>query len=197
MKVKILFFIIATIFFQGCSMQVGLLNPKPKLDIPKSDQSLQLIIDNAVKNSYLIPEYSGIKNSKVTNWRASLKNGFDNGFNNFYKIRQNNTNSDFILKLSQADLKFIPASLSGYNNTTVLNVEIKFKAVLLNNNDEKLNSIDDIAVSEKTINVKGQEADAVGNAIENMYQTIAIKMFKQVKNMWNQYQRFSHLLHKN
>ena len=68
--------------------------------------------------------------------------------------------------------------MSGYNNTTVLNVEIKFKAALLNSNDEKLNSMDGIAVSEKTINVKGREAEAVENAIENMYQTIAIKMFK-------------------
>jgi len=178
MKLKIFFLVITIIFFQGCALQVGVLNPKPKLNIQISDKSLRLIIDDSIKNSFSIPEYSGIKKSGVSDWHISLKNGFDNGFNNFYKIKQNNANSDFILKLSQAELKFVPTSVSGYNNTTVLNVEIKFKAALLNSNDEKLNSMDGIAVSEKTINVKGREAEAVENAIENMYQTIAIKMFK-------------------
>jgi len=179
MKKLNLFILIAIIIIlQGCALQVGLLNPKPNLDLKKTNQSIHFVIDNGIQNSFYIPKYSGIKKSKVTDWRTSLKNGFNNGFKDFYKINTAKTNSDFILKLLKTDVKFIPTSMSGYNNLTVLKVQIKFKAQLLNSAGEELNKVAGTAVSKKTINIKGQENKVVENAIENMYKIISEKFFK-------------------
>jgi hypothetical protein len=179
MKSKLFFYAIGIIILQGCAMQIGVLNPKPELNIPKTDQTLKLVINDKIENSFLIPEYSGIKTSEVENWHTSLQNGFKNGFNGFFKIDQNNSNPALTLKLLETNLKFVPTSVSGYNNTTVLNVEIEFKAELLNDKNEELNVFEGTAKSEKTINVKGQETEAVENAIENMYQMIAAKFFNR------------------
>jgi len=177
MKTKILFLLVGFIIIHGCALQVGLMNPKPNINLSKTNQSLYLALGNDIRDSFTIPEYSTVRNSKVVEWHASLKNGFKNGFGEFYTISDKRQNSDLILKLLKADVKFIPTTVSGYSNTTILKVQIKFKTVLLNSKNEELSKITETAIAQKTINVKGQEDEAVENAIEIMYQIIANKLF--------------------
>ncbi len=178
MKVKLLIYLLIIILLQGCALQIGILNPNPVLKLSKSNKTIALLIDNNVDDSFLIPGYGGIKKSKVTGWHASLINGFKNGFNDYYRLVNAGDTADYILKLEKTELKLIPVSVSGYNNITVLNVEIKFKAVLLNSNNEILKEIEGVAKSEKTIKIKGEENEAIEDAIEKMYKLIAVKFFK-------------------
>ncbi len=177
-KREYLFLLIGLVILQSCAMHIGKMNPSPKLDLSKTEKSIFLALDNDIKDSFTIPEYSGIDNSDITDWRASLQSGFENGFKNFFTINATESGSDLILKLLKTDLKFIPVNVSGYNNSTVLNVEIDFSAELLDGNNQKINGIIDKAKSQKTINVKGRETAAIESAIENMYQLISTEFFK-------------------
>jgi hypothetical protein len=162
----------------GCAMQIGSMDPAPKLNLTKTNSTLYLDISNHIKNAFKIPEYSGVKNSEVKDWHTSLRKGFENGFKNFYTISQNKDHADLIIRLNQTDVQFTPISVSGYQNSTTLKAEIGFEALLLNQNDKVLKKITDIATAQKTINVKGQETEAVKNAIEIMYQKIAGEFFE-------------------
>lgn len=181
MKRNLIILVTALFIFQGCALQTGLLNPQPELGLTKTDKSINLVLDNKVPDNFTVPEYAGVKNSKVTLWRSSLHNGFKNGFQPFYKIVKDDKNSDLTIKLSEAGIKFIPVSVSGYQNATALKVQLDFKATVSDNTVKHSETVTQIVFSDKMIYHKGEEQEAVSKAIEKMYQTITDKSF--IKNM--------------
>jgi len=177
MKTKLLFFLIAIFLIQGCALEIGRLNPNPKLNLSKTSKTLSLLFSDDIKDAFLIPEYSGIKKSKVSNWHKTLEIGFNNGFGQYFILVDERVEPNYLIKLIKTELVFIPTTVSGYNNTTELKVEIKFQAKLLNEKKESLNIVDEIAKSSKQIKTKGQVKEAVESAVEDMYEIISNKFF--------------------
>ena len=175
---KHLFLLLSGLFIlQGCALQVGVLNPHPDFEIKDTNKSIRLEIDDKIPNNFPVPEYSGIKNSKVTGWHSSLINGFNNGFKPFFTINNGELKSDYVLKILKTDIRFIPVSVNGYNTSTALKVQISFKATLIDNSGNEAESFSDTASSDKMIYHKGEEDEAVENAISIMYKIIANKFF--------------------
>ncbi len=182
MKTKLFYLSIGIFILQGCALHVGMVNPKPKLDLTGNDKSLYLVIDESVKNTFVVDKYSGVKKSKVTDWHASLRNGFENGFKNYFTLTQDKENNDFILKIAKAELKFIPVSINGYHPSTGLKAEIRFSAYLFDEIKRDVTIINKgVVTSDKIIRVKGQETEVVENAIEKMYQKIEKEIFDKKK----------------
>ncbi len=177
-KISILIAISALIF-QGCALQTGVLNPHPDTNLVKTGKTIKQVLGEGVKNSFLIPEYNGIKNSKITDWHQTLTNGFENGFRKFYVIEKNNSTTDLTLKISKTDIKFIPVTLSGYNSSTVLKVQINFSAALFNKDGKEISKTDTSVFSKNTINCKGKEKEVVNDAVEKMYELIAKRLISQ------------------
>ena len=177
MKTKLFISLITVFLIQGCVLEIGTLNPSPKLNLQKTNITLSLQIEDDIKDTFLIPDYSGIKKSKVSNWHKTLKAGFNNGFGKYFKLVNEKTKPDYLIKLNKTELIMIPTSVSGYNNTTALKVELKFRSTLLNKKGESINIINETAKSKKLIKTKGQEKKAVESAIEEMYKIIANKFF--------------------
>ncbi len=178
MKTNQLLLIVGFILLQGCALHIDTINPQPETTMHKTGKSIKMEIGNGITDSFLLPEYAGVKKSIVTNWHTSLKNGFNNGFNRYFEINEHPRKTDFILKLTKTELSFNPANVTGYSTTTFLNVDLNYQAVLLDGNNNILKKAEGHVRSDKTINVKGEEKEAVKNTIEKMYVQIADKFFK-------------------
>ncbi len=151
MKTKLFIYLTGMLFLQACALQLDTLDPEPALRLTKQDKTLALVIDDKVENDFFIPAYGGIKKSKVRQWHKSLTNAFVNGFREYFRPVAAKDKPEYILQLEQTALKLIPSNVSGYRNITVLDVELKFQASLLNSRGEKLRKIEGIAKPERSM----------------------------------------------
>ncbi len=177
MKTQLSLLGIGIFLLQGCALRIDTLQPTPSLHLTKSNATMALSIAGAVKDSFFIPPYSGVKKSKVVHWHASLTNGFTNGFRNHFTIVPAEDAPQYTLRIEKAMLYLRPSAVGGYFPTTVLNVELHFQAALVGPKGHTLQSIEGVVTSNKPIGMKGQEKAACESAVENMYALMADQLF--------------------
>lgn len=81
-------------------MHVPQLNPDPNIDIAPIKQKIYFEIDKDVKDTFWIYQ-TKLKDSKISNWRASLETGFNNAFNNFNIVNEKKK-AELIFKVLKA-----------------------------------------------------------------------------------------------
>lgn len=90
--------------------RVRVLDPRPMVDLPDSQQGMRIEIDGAVRDQFLVPEQNGITPVPVEGWHASLQNGFKNGPGRFYKGDSTDAKAWKLVILS-ADLDYVPTAM--------------------------------------------------------------------------------------
>ncbi len=164
---------------QSCALHTGTVNPEPQMNLVNTGKSVYLDMGEEIPDNFMVPAYAGVKKSNVTGWRSSLQNGFNNGFGPFFAIADHKSAGDYILKLSKTELRFIPVSVSSYYNVTALKTQISFKAELYNQAGNKIADCSDTVFSKKEIYRKGEQEEAVKNAVERMYEKIGNLLFNK------------------
>jgi len=177
MKKNLIIFLLVPFLLQGC-LSVKLMNPRPNLNLAETKQTIALIIDEGVKDIFTIPAQNGVRKASVTDWRTSLKNGFESGFGNFYTIIDDDTKSDLVLKITRTDVAFAPAAV-GYNGVVAaIRAQITFNATLYNKNGEVIGRSSGTSVSKSAVGGISQLTSCVASATESMYELIGEKCFQ-------------------
>lgn len=180
MKRMLILSAIVSLFFQSCALQVNLLNPKPNLYLNEEKEKLALVIHDDIKDVFVVPKNNGVKQFNVTEWHNSLKQGFVNGFKDYYTIVDDKADAGLILELSRTDFEFVPVSVGAYwgvQSTFTLNAQITFKAKLTANNGEVINKNAATAVSKSAGGDRAQFTKVAESAIESMYEIIGKELF--------------------
>jgi hypothetical protein len=171
---------IVALILQSCALQVNLLNPKPNLYLNEEKEKLALVLADDIKDIFVVPKNNGVKQFNVTEWHNSLKQGFVNGFRDYYTIVDDKADAGLILELTRADFEFVPADVGAYwgvRSTFALNAQITFKAKLTAKNGEVINKNAGTAFSKSAGGDRAQFTKAAESSIESMYEIIGKELF--------------------
>jgi len=181
---KLLVITILGAVFSGCALNVAATNPRPNFNIPQSGKTLSLVLDTNIGDAFTIPPSNGVTTTNVTGWHKTLRNGFENGFKDHYKLTGGRT--DLVLTLKRADMGFAPTSVlvdqRGENyGAASIRSQIVYNAQLVSSDGTIIGSSANTAESKKSITDPKEMSQSVGDAVESMYEIIADEIFKQIK----------------
>jgi hypothetical protein len=154
----------------ACAVTVGAVRPVPNVLLPRSSQSLALRIAPEVPDAFDVPDDYPSLELKLTSWRQSMTIAFRNGFARYYASPQ--PKSDLVLVVLHADPHLVNAGRGPFGGTLV-HVQLRFQAELLDANEHVLKTWADTVVSRNTFTTGDYAGNAVGSAIEAMYEEIA------------------------
>jgi hypothetical protein len=153
-----------------CFADLGALNPRPNLDLPRSGSSLALDV-SGVADRFDIPSQSGIKGVTVEQWRTSLKAGFRNGPAKFFAPPA--AQADYTLKLTKAVLDYIPAAVyERSGGAAAARARVVYMAQLIDRQGQIVARIKGEAVSTSTWVTFGGDESTASEALGLMFEEI-------------------------
>ncbi|MGZ3459034.1 MAG: hypothetical protein ACXU86_11085 [Archangium sp.] len=155
----------------GCTVTVAQLNPTPNLDIAPTTQSLSLKLEDAVRDSSVVPY--GAWQLEVNNWRHSLERGFTNAFQNSHHL--GNGPAELTLQLLEVEPTLVFGSAGGDNSKVI--GQLRYKARLLDAKGNIVKRLTGTAVGHKQALAMGELSLAVQSAVETMYEQIGASFF--------------------
>ena len=174
----------------GCGpANLGLLSPTPKIKISAQAKTIALDIGPDVLDSYVIPPTDYTRPIQVSDWRRTLDAGFKTGFSPVMKVVDKD--ADLTVRLTKAEASFErsgqSASMASSSGSTfqvqtdysipVFTCRIVYKAQLVNPKGEVIQKASGVSLSTS----KSSGIDELStNAIENMYQQIAQRLFQEI-----------------
>ena len=153
----------------ACAVTVGAVSPVPNVLLPRSSQSLALRIAPEVPDAFEVPDDDPSFQLKVTSWRESMTIAFRNGFARYFVGTQ--PQSDLVLVVLHAEPHLVNAGRSV--GGSLAHVQLRFQAELLDTNQHVLKTWADTVVSRNTFTIGNYAGNALGSAVEAMYEEIA------------------------
>jgi len=165
------------------SLKVTTVNPRPNVNIDRSNQTIALSFGTQILDEFRIDSGKGLKKTDVVGWFQTLKNGFKNALSDSYKVIDDKATADIILTITRAEplLNFgsFTKQISERISSGTVITQINY-AANLEYKDSNLNQrTSGTAVSKKGI-LRPKEANKVfQDAVESMYEAIIADLFKK------------------
>ncbi|MBI5559402.1 MAG: hypothetical protein HY885_17395 [Deltaproteobacteria bacterium] len=166
------------------------INPIPNVDINPIKERIFFEIEESVQDTFW--EYhSELKPLEISNWRASLRNGFNSAFKEFNIVNTKDeaqlifriydaTPARTLASLSQSEQQLYPFRVSETVKTVVVSSQLTYKVRLLNVQGEILKRSNGTANSKKSGTTKYENDQIIASAIESMYESIAKDFFQDM-----------------
>jgi hypothetical protein len=159
----------------ACAVPVHALNPKPNVDLDRSDRSLGLQLDPAVHDQFVVHAEDGYKPMTVEHWHETLMNGFANGYGEAFTLAKG-PSQGLVLEIAEAEPEMTRAAVNADSSAAATAVQIHFKARLRSANAVVCRSHGTVS-SKKAVGMAWEIPNAVSSAIETMYEAIARDCF--------------------
>lgn len=156
-------------------IQVAKSSPKPNIDLPERNLSLGLTLDEQVKDTFKMPPASGIPETEVTQWRATLEKGFHNGLGTAFRTKEEK--SQLMLQLVEATLEFVPSAVNGYGQAAATEAHIRYKARLVDAGGNVVRRSTGTVASKRSTGDRDEFTLVAKSAVETMYERIASDLF--------------------
>lgn len=170
------------------TVYVTKLDPETNIDIAAINQKVYFEIGEDVKDTLWIYQ-NKLKDTQVTNWHASLRNGFNNAFNNFNIVKEKKE-ADLIFKIIKAkpDLTLVSVEEDDVeleyfsdidSETVIFSGKITYNVRLLDSSSNKvLKRLAQTAESNEKGIKKWETRKVFNSAISVMYRTVSEKFFQ-------------------
>ena len=175
----------ATMTFLGVLLSLGCVaapvariarsSPKPNIDLPERNLALGLTLDEGVKDAFKVPPRSGIPETEVTAWRATLEKGFQNGLGKAFRTQE--PKSELTLQIVEAELEFVPSAVNGYGQAAAAEAHLRYKARLVDAAGNVVRRSSGTVTSKRSTGVTTEFTLVARSAVETMYERIASELF--------------------
>lgn len=175
----------ATVIFLGVLLSLGCISapvarivrssPKPNIDLPERNLALGLTLDEQVKDAFKVPPRSGVPETDVTAWRATLEKGFHNGLGKAFRTQEEK--SELTLQLVEAELEFVPAAVNGYGQTVSAEAHVRYKARLMDAGGNVVRRSSGTVTSKRATSDHNEFTLVAKSAVETLYERIASELF--------------------
>jgi hypothetical protein len=176
-----LLFVVATSFLlvlAGCStLHVGLLDPRPNVNLPKSQSTLSLRLGSRVEDVYTVPRENGVGPTEVNQWRASLAAAFKNAFGDSFSLAP--SDGDLVLEVQEAEIAMVPAAVTSGAAVVSGRAQIRYKAQLLDKSGKQLALTAGTVESKTTASSMSGASSIAKSAMESMFEDIVAQLFTQ------------------
>jgi hypothetical protein len=182
------------LFFPACgginNIYMGEIHPIPNVDVNPMKEPIFFEIDKAVQDTFW--EYpSELKPLEFSNWRASLRNGFNSAFKEFNIVKTKDEAqlifriikakpARTLVSLTQSEVPLFPLRVTETVKTVVVSGQITYNVRLLTVQGEILKRSTGTVNSKKRGTTKPDTNPIFASAIESMYEAIADDFFKDV-----------------
>lgn len=175
----------ATMTFLGVLLSLGCItapvahiaksNPKPNIDLPERNLALSLVLDEEVKDAFKVPPRSGIPETDVTAWRATLEKGFHNGLGSAFRTKEQK--AELTLQLVEVQLEFVPSAVNGYGQAAAAEAHVRYKARLVDAAGNVVRRSSGTVPSKRSTGHHTEFTLVAKSAVETMYERIASELF--------------------
>ena len=161
----------------GCALSIEATNPRPNIAIAPQPKTLKLAFGTAVFDKFEVPNENGIMGGHVEGWRATLSNGFQNGFADAFRVVPGPAEADLVLTIQDAELQFVPAAVNGMGNVVAATAQLRYKAMLSSRDGAAPRLVAGTAESKQATADRSEATRLAKSAVETMYEQIAAKLF--------------------
>jgi hypothetical protein len=161
---------LASVALSACTITTTAGNPHPNVALlARPATSLALVISDSVRDE----SYRESSDVRVTQLRTTLRNGFTNGFHDYFALARAGEPASFTLQLERADIDF-PVMGRG------MNVTVTYRARLLNAAGATVEVAAGTAINKKSSGFTddGGFNDALTGAVESMYEELTEKLLR-------------------
>ncbi|MBI5494378.1 MAG: hypothetical protein HY904_05075 [Deltaproteobacteria bacterium] len=157
----------------GITVNTG--NPRPNINIAKSEQKMKLELGTDVRDTFKQPGTNNMAEFEVKGWHGTLKNGFKNGFGKFFTLVDDG--QELSLQVETAELSFVPAAVAADGNTAAVRAQVRFSANLVDPTGNVVKRMAGTAESKQSTGDRGETGRIADGAVESMYEAIAAEAF--------------------
>jgi hypothetical protein len=153
----------------GCGpLVVQRASPKPNVAVELDRAPSSLAFGDEVQSSFTVPETGAVREIKVTDWRATLQEGFDAAFSGGGR-------EDRQLRLERTELSFTPLAMDSGGTTRAVAAQIRFLAQMTDAPGATIFQVADTVRARDAITSPGaaETTRSAGQAVEAMYERIA------------------------
>jgi hypothetical protein len=150
-------------------------NPRPNINLGKSDQKMKLDLAEGVRDAFKQPGSNTMAPFEMTGWRGTLKNAFKNSFGNFYAVVDDG--ADVTLQVEEAELSFVPAAVEQGGNTVAIRAQVRYRANVVDATGAVVKRLAGTVESKQAVSDRDAVGRAADSAVETMFETIANEAF--------------------
>jgi hypothetical protein len=159
--------------------RVRALSPRPMVDLPKRDAGLELVLGEAVRDSFEYSEPGWITGIPVESWRESLRNGFDAGPGKSFAADAS-ASKRFKLAITNAELTWVASAMFARGGNVVgpaaMHARVKYTARLESPSGGVIGRLQGEAFSTNPWVQQGGTATTAAEALTAMYEEISAKL---------------------
>ena len=165
----------------GCATpKVEAGSPRPNVDLPKSERSLRLQLEAAVRDEYGSELYGGT--IPVSGWRSTLEvvpleRGFQSAFAGAFKL--SDKNADLTVVVAEAELVFAGTAYTRTGKPVSAEAQVRYKARLLDENGTVVRRSAATVASKRSASSAAEVTPVAAGAVESMYEQIAREFFEE------------------
>ena len=164
----------------GCAMNIQMANPRPNVNIDKSTKTLALVFGSQVGDTFKVDNARPIRPATVHDWHQTLKNGFTNAFGDSYKIVDGPADLVLTIKRAEPQLVLAAYTTNGYGSmvSAAITGHITYAADLSTRDGQVVARSAGTVRAKNTAMRASAGSQVLGDAVESMYETIAVDVFK-------------------
>jgi hypothetical protein len=161
----------------GCATppKVGAGDPRPNVDLPRSEKSLALQFDRSIQDAFATEELASIAPIPVEGWRTTLERGFRNAFAGAFDL--SNPSAELTLVIVEAEPSFAGTSYTRRGRPVSAEAQVRYKARLVDRQGTVLRRSAATVASRKSASATADVTSIVAQAVETMYEQIARDLF--------------------
>ena len=164
-----------TMFLSSCAFHVAATNPRPNFALPRSQGSIKLVFAYGVEDKFSLPTQNNIMGGDVEGWRATLENGFKNGFADSFRVVGSSESADYTLTLNDALPELVPTAVAANGAVVGGTAQLRYKASLVGQSGERRSA--GTVAAKKTTTRRDEIGNVMASSVETMYEQIAKEMF--------------------
>jgi hypothetical protein len=160
----------------GCAPHVNVGNPRPNVDLPRSETSLALELDAAIPDTFKATSGgSSAPSTPVKEWRTTLERGFQNSFGPAFKT---DGGKDLVLHLVEVVLEVAPTTeVDAAGSAVGSEAQIRYKARLVDAQGNVVRRSVGTVSSKRPVARSVDATRVAESAVESMYEKIAEDLF--------------------
>jgi hypothetical protein len=169
--------LIPLLVLTGClgEIEASTVQPRPNVVFAQpSSKSLVLRVQPGVLDT----QHQEGLHSDVLGWRATLANGFKNGFAGYFKPAKPGAPVDLRLEIERADLVWA-------SNGVTSRPQINYRARLVDGNGRTLGATTGTAIAKGAV-APGEVERCIGSSIETMYEELSEKLLTPLEHKGGQ-----------
>ena len=150
-------------------------NPRPNVDLPKSQLSLRLLLEPGILDAYATPASMSMPAIPVQGWRATLENGFRGAFSKAYVLAAGA--ADLTLVIAEAELRFAATTYASNGRPISAEAQVRYQARLVDRAGAVLRRSSGTMASKRSAGAPDEATPVAAEAVESMYERIAGELF--------------------